>query len=215
MELEAQDRNPIGPGTKPGQILDEDSTAAWQDRDDSLPLGDFEHQNNPAELPQGSLDCDMQTHEAIPSLPCIDPTKAQVRIEYHPSSGKPPRIVPLYSYHVSQSPKPPSKPSPTSDPAPWAPFSCEADFDFAEFVETKLRLSDAEINQLLYRMRNKWVDESKVSVTFKHARDLRKATEQLRAYGTHGKVSTCHHICGIAPYSHICSLRGILSSALT
>jgi hypothetical protein len=53
----------------------------------------------------------------------------------------------------------------------WDPFTCEADFYFADFV-TKCYLVNSQIDILLQLLCSKWSDSSKV--TFKTHRDLDK-----------------------------------------
>ena len=56
-----------------------------------------------------------------------------IKIVYHPNSGKEPLIQPLSDYNAADSKlRTPSKPT----EEPWAPYKTRLDFEFSEFVMT-------------------------------------------------------------------------------
>ncbi|KDQ11826.1 hypothetical protein BOTBODRAFT_113908 [Botryobasidium botryosum FD-172 SS1] len=58
---------------------------------------------------------------------------------------------------------------------PWQPFSCLADFEFADFA-ARAQLSNAEIDELLQKMSKSWA--SGVCITFKNATHVREGWTQ-------------------------------------
>lgn len=66
-----------------------------------------------------------------------------IRVNYHPSSGKKPEVFGFEEFKKA----PLANPLP-EDPKPWAPFKTRADFEFAALVQDA-RMSKAQVNALI------------------------------------------------------------------
>lgn len=101
------------------------------------------------------------SYERFPQ-PTIEPP-TEFMTEHHPCSKRP---------TLSQGPE---------DDAPWHPFRCEGDFEFAR-IALGASLSQAHVNALLDLIAR--VAKGTAKVTFKNEREFRKACDAAAAEGT-------------------------------
>ena len=96
------------------------------------------------------------------------------KTEYHPHSKHPTLLQTADKVHIYKTSSPPP------DPAPWRPFRCEGDFEFAE-IALDASLNKRHIDALLDLI--SCVAQGQAQVTFKNEDKLRKAcdaaTEEL------------------------------------
>ncbi|KAG1870704.1 hypothetical protein DFJ58DRAFT_713928 [Suillus subalutaceus] len=105
------------------------------------------------------------------------------KTEYHPHSGRAPIVE---SFSVYGTNKPETTQSPVIDDEPWQPFSCRADFEFAELTH-RAALSKDQINELLKFI---WrVADGRTNFTFKTHNDVSaawtRASSQLTPFERH------------------------------
>ncbi|KAG1865546.1 hypothetical protein DFJ58DRAFT_838652 [Suillus subalutaceus] len=105
------------------------------------------------------------------------------KTEYHPHSGHAPIIE---SFSVYGTNKPETTQSPVIDDEPWQPFSCRADFEFAELAH-RAALSKDQTNELLKFI---WrVADGRTNFTFKTHNDVSaawtRASSQLTPFERH------------------------------
>ncbi|KAG1738198.1 hypothetical protein EDB19DRAFT_1983664 [Suillus lakei] len=105
------------------------------------------------------------------------------KTEYHPHSGHAPIVE---SFSVYGTNKPETTQSPVIDDEPWQPFSCRADFEFAELAH-RAALSKDQTNELLKFI---WrVADGRTNFTFKTHNDVStawtRASSQLTPFERH------------------------------
>ncbi|KDQ12670.1 hypothetical protein BOTBODRAFT_45772 [Botryobasidium botryosum FD-172 SS1] len=128
----------------------------------------------------GTINPDSPEPPQPPEPPAQPPAVAappSYRIVYHPASMRPPDVL------SESSAPPPDDPVYAGPDPPWQPFSCLADFEFADFA-ARAQLSNAENNELLQKMATSWA--SNVCITFKNAGHVRdgwtQATDMFPKY---------------------------------
>lgn len=84
------------------------------------------------------------------------PTLDDIKTEYHPSSGLPPRIVPFAEYDRARQPRPMPP-----EQRPWEPFRSRLDFEIAEIaLEAALNRSQLDrLIKLIHRVAEKDEDD--------------------------------------------------------
>lgn len=99
-----------------------------------------------------------------------------IRIEYHPSSGREPEMFTPGKFTGTE-----FKHTPPEDPEPWAPFRTRADFEFAAIVQDT-RMSKAKAKALI-RLFRKCVESGADSFTLSSYAEMQKtlktASERL------------------------------------
>jgi len=99
------------------------------------------------------------------------PNDGDIKIEYHPHSGKGTRILSPDEYRESLDNG--SEPTPPSD-EPWLPFCSREDFEFTEFVHDAA-LNQKQINRLIKLIRTCQKEPSRF--TFNNFKDMRAALD--------------------------------------
>lgn len=84
-------------------------------------------------------------HLSTAENPASAPSLGDIRIEYHPHSGRPTIIQHLQDYHNPRTSKIQQAPS---SGEPWRPFKSQFDFEFAEFA-LSASLNKDETNTLI------------------------------------------------------------------
>ncbi|KAF9789425.1 hypothetical protein BJ322DRAFT_990294, partial [Thelephora terrestris] len=101
-----------------------------------------------------------------------------IRVEYHPNSGRKHKTFTLEEFQRACSDVQHTHPA---DPEPWLPFNTREDFEFAEIAQQS-RLSKGQINALI-RLFRKCIDIGKEAFTFSNFNDMQKtltlASERL------------------------------------
>jgi len=99
------------------------------------------------------------------------PDDGDIKIEYHPRSGKSTCILSPDEYRESLNDSP--EPTPPDD-QPWLPFSSQEDFEFTKFVHDAA-LNQKQINRLIKLIRTCQQEPSKF--TFKNFKDMRASLD--------------------------------------
>lgn len=112
-------------------------------------------EHGPAAVPPPALGHDSHpagqsntTHSTEPDGPLLD----DIRVEYHPNSGRKPEVFHFEDYRRDR----PSV-GPMGDVPPWHPFSCRDDFEFAEAVQ-KAGMKAEQVDvllKILWRVRDR------------------------------------------------------------
>jgi hypothetical protein len=125
----------------------------------------------------------------------LDETSTHIEIEHHPASGiSEPEIIPLDASipHIASSNGTSGPPldsetrrvhSAYPDPEalnPFAPFRCQADFEFTELAVTA-RLSKHTINALL-KGHHSWIESGRSKITFRSYSDMLDALNRAREF---------------------------------
>lgn len=116
----------------------------------------------------------------IPDVPGPMPIEYDIKIEYHPSSGKEPGFLSMNDYKTSTES---SNSSDNIDQEPWKPFRTCLDFEVAELI------LDSHMNErqksTLLKLIYKCIKEPG-SFTISDTRDLDSTWEQARTYRAAG-----------------------------
>ncbi|KAF9783985.1 hypothetical protein BJ322DRAFT_1007764 [Thelephora terrestris] len=100
------------------------------------------------------------------------PDNGDIKIEYHPHSGKGTHILSSDEYRESF--RDHSEPTPPDDDRPWLPFSSQEDFEFTEFVHDAA-LNQKQINRLIKLIRTCQKEPNKF--TFRNFKDMRASLD--------------------------------------
>ena len=76
----------------------------------------------------------------VSNMDCQD---GDIKVKYHPSSGRKPEVLPFEEFIQSASAKPPPE-----DPEPWNPFKTRADFEFAALAQDT-QISKGQVKRLI------------------------------------------------------------------
>lgn len=93
----------------------------------------------------------------------------RIRFDYHPKSGRAPRIFENYEDSLqlngtgSQGSQVHTLPDNSSAPPPWHPFPTRPDFEFAEFV-TRWKLPAPAIDELIRNVASSWSNGSHITM---------------------------------------------------
>jgi hypothetical protein len=101
---------------------------------------------------------------------------SDIRVEYHPSSGRQPQVFGFEGFTRASPANPPPE-----GPEPWAPFKTRADFEFSALVQ-EAKMSQAKVNQLinLFHRCIKGGDDSFTLLNYDKMREtLTTASERL------------------------------------
>ncbi|KAG1796238.1 uncharacterized protein HD556DRAFT_1431370 [Suillus plorans] len=125
------------------------------------------------------------------SLQCLQRrrlrSKSNGKTEYHPKSGRATSIETFSTFRHNQDQQPP-----IIDEEPWQPFSCHADFEFAELAHNAALNKDHTdaLLQLIWR-----IVDGQANITFKSHRDFSvawdRATGQMTPFEKH-TITTWH-----------------------
>ena len=97
--------------------------------------------------------------------PVLDQDTPDFKMEYHPCSKRPTLFQMSDEFRVWKDTHPPP------NPAPWHPFQCQGDFEFAEIV-LEASLTKGQVDALLDLISR--VARREAQVTFKNDAELRK-----------------------------------------
>ena len=98
--------------------------------------------------------------------PAPDQDTPDFKTEYHPRSKRPTLFQMSDEFRVRKDTRPPP------NPAPWRPFQCQGDFEFAE-IALEASLNKGQVDALLNLISR--VARREAQVTFKNDAELRKA----------------------------------------
>ena len=88
-----------------------------------------------------------------------------IRIEYHPNSGRQADVFKLDEYHQSA-----TAANTTVDPEPWAPFQTREDFEFAE-IALETGMTRGQVNALI-KLFHKCINKGEGSFTISSHKDM-------------------------------------------
>ncbi|KZV78330.1 hypothetical protein EXIGLDRAFT_634169 [Exidia glandulosa HHB12029] len=111
-----------------------------------------------------------------------------IKIVYHENSGRGPEIISL-DPEMPQADRPSLASTLAAEPSishPWAPFACQADFEFAEAM-LKIQASRNDVDTLLQRIHGSWSRNGSY-VTFRNYGDMEKALNAAREFVTDFKT---------------------------
>lgn len=100
------------------------------------------------------------------------PPSGYYQIEYHPNSGRKPRILSPEEFKTLSTND--NKLTALSDETPWRPFCSQEDFEFAELVHTAA-LSRNQIDTLIKFIKR--CERNPGSFTFERAQDVERSWE--------------------------------------
>jgi hypothetical protein len=103
----------------------------------------------------------------------LTPNIGDIKIEYHPKSGRDPRVFSSEEFkaHAKNS----SEPTGPPEAEPWLPFQSREDFEFAEFVHDAA-LNRSQIEKLIKLIRR--CQDAPGLFTLRNINDLKSSLER-------------------------------------
>lgn len=120
--------------------------------------------------------------DILNNLPQPNPVVNHIRINFHPTSKKPPKDIPTIEYAPHTYTKDPDA-RPTIEANPWHPFRTRLDFEIAELI-LSTHMNKGQIDTL-FSLFNKCIDNPE-SFTINSATELERTWTLARSYRATG-----------------------------
>ncbi|KAG1870895.1 hypothetical protein F4604DRAFT_1583497 [Suillus subluteus] len=157
--------------------------------DDFIAGPSFETGSDMVDAMSADSDSSMASHGPTPptlsslaAVPSVHSDLDTFKTEYHPHSGRATSIETFSAFGRKQDQQPP-----IVDEEPWQPFSCRADFEFAELAHNAALNKDHtdELLRLIWR-----IADGQAKLTFKSHRDVSSAWDRVAGQMTPFKKHT-------------------------